>query len=326
MREITYAEALREAIREEMKKDKNVILIGEDVGRGYGGVFGVSHGLFDEFGETQIIDTAIAENTILGSGIGAALLGMKPIVEMMFEDFIAVCFDGVLNSVAKMKFMSGDQYRLNLVVRLPGGSGGFGPQHSQCLESIFICIPGIKIVIPSNAYDAKGLLKTCINLGEPVLFFEHKKLYKTKMEVPQEEYSLPLGKGRIIREGKDLTLVAISYMVKVALEAAEELYSSYGIDVEIIDPRTLVPLDVGIIANSVRKTSRLVTLEEGVLRGGVGAEITSIICEKYNDYLDMPIKKIASKNTHIAMTPSLENAVVPNKDRVVQEIMEMFGV
>lgn len=326
MREITYAEALREAIREEMIKDKNVILIGEDVGLGYGGVFGVSHGLYNEFGGTRIIDTAIAENTILGSGIGTALLGMKPIVEMMFEDFIAVCFDGILNSVAKMKFMSGDQYNLNLVVRLPGGSGGFGPQHSQCLESIFICIPGIKIAIPSNAYDAKGLLKTCINLGEPVLFFEHKKLYKTKMEVTEDEYKIPLGKGKIIREGKDITLVAISYMVRVAQDAAKELYNSYGIDMEIIDPRTLVPLDVEIIANSVKKTSRLVTLEESILRGGIGAEITSIICEKYMDYLDIPIKKIASKNSHIAMTQSLENAIVPNKDRVVKEVKEMLGV
>ena len=216
MTKITYAEALREAIKEEMIKDKNVILIGEDVAQGYAGVFGVSHGLYDEFGATQIIDTAIAENTILGCGIGTAIMGMKPIVEMMFGDFVAVCFDGVLNSIAKINFMSGGQYNLNLVIRLPGGSAGFGPQHSQCLESIFISIPGIKIVIPSNAYDAKGLLKTCINLGEPVLFFEHKKLYKIKMEVPKKEYVIPLGKGRIVREGKDLTIVAVSYMVEVA--------------------------------------------------------------------------------------------------------------
>lgn len=326
MREITYAEALREAIREEMIKDKNVILIGEDVGRGYGGVFGVSSGLYDEFGETQVIDTAIAENTILGSGIGTALLGMKPIVEMMFEDFVAVCFDGILNSAAKIKFMSGDQYSLNLVVRLPGGSGGFGPQHSQCLESLFMSIPGIKIVIPSCSYDAKGLLKTCINLGEPVLFFEHKKLYKTKGEVPEEEYKIPLGKGRIIRKGKDITLVTVSYMVSVAQDSAEELYNNHGIDMEIIDPRTLVPLDVDIIADSVKKTCRLATLEEGILRGGVGAEICSTICEKYMDHLDAPIKRIASRNTHIAMTPTLENAVVPDRERVVQEVREIFGV
>ena len=246
MREITYYEALREAIREEMIKDKNVILIGEDVGQGYGGVFGVSHGLYDEFGPNQVIDTPIAENTILGAGIGAALLGIKPIVEMMFSDFVAICFDGILNQAAKIRFMTADQY--------------------------------------------------------------------------------PFGKGSVVRKGKDLTIVAISYMVKVAQETAEELYNNSGIDIEIIDPRTLVLLDIDLIANSVKKTSRLVTLEESVLRGGIGAEITSIICEKYMDYLDLPIKKIASKNTHIAMTPSLENAVVPNKNRVVKEVKEMLGV
>lgn len=321
MKEMTYAEALREAIREEMKKDKDVILIGEDVGQGYAGVFGVSHGLYEEFGPNQIIDTPIAENTILGSGIGAALLGMKPIVEMMFSDFIAVCFDGILNQAAKVKFMSKDQYSLNLIVRLPGGAGaGTGPHHSQCLESVFLSIPGIKIVLPSNAYDAKGLLKTCINLGEPVLFFEHKKLYKTKADIPEEEYAIPLGKGKIVKEGKDITLVAFSYMVEVAIAASEELLNKYGIDVEIIDPRTLVPLDIDTIAKSVKKTARLVTLEESVLRGGLGAEVTSIIAEKYMDYLDGPVKKIASKNMAIPMPPSLESAVIPDKERVVKEI------
>ena len=321
MREITYAEALREAIREEMKKDKDVILIGEDVGQGYAGVFGVSNKLYEEFGPSQIIDTPIVENTILGAGIGTALLGMKPIVEMMFSDFIAVCFDGILNQAAKVKFMSKDQYSLNLVVRLPGGAGaGTGPHHSQCLESIFLSIPGIKIVLPSNAHDAKGLLKTCINLGEPVLFFEHKKLYKIKAGVSEEEYTIPLGKGKIVKEGKDLTLVAFSYMVEVAMAASEELLSKYGIDVEIIDPRTLVPLDIDIIVKSVEKTAKLVTLEESVLRGGLGAEITSIIAEKYMDYLDSPVKKIASKNMAIPMPSSLESAVIPDKERVVKEI------
>jgi pyruvate dehydrogenase E1 component beta subunit len=327
MREITYAEALREAIREEMKKDRGVILIGEDVGQGYAGVFGVSHGLYDEFGKERIIDTPIAENSILGAGIGAALLGMKPIVEMMFSDFIAVCFDGILNQAAKIKFMSGDQYNISLVVRLPGGAGaGTGPHHSQCLESIFLSIPGIKIVIPSNAHDAKGLLKTSINLGEPVLFFEHKKLYKIKTEVPENQYTIPLGKGKIVREGSDITLVAFSYMVKVALEAAEELLNEYGIDVEIIDPRTLVPLDVDIIAESVKKTSRFITLEESVLRGGIGAEIGAIIAENYMDYLDEPVKRIASRNMPIPMPASLEDEVIPNKERVVRDIREIFGL
>lgn len=325
MREITYAEALREAIREEMRKDRGVILIGEDVGQGYAGVFGVSHGLYDEFGPDRIIDTPIAENSILGAGIGAALLGMKPIVEMMFSDFIAVCFDGILNQAAKIKFMSGDQYNINLVVRLPGGAGaGTGPHHSQCLESIFLSIPGIKIVMPSNAYDAKGLLKTAINLGEPVLFFEHKKLYKTKTAVPENQYTIQPGKGKIVRKGSDITLVAFSYMVAVAMEAAEELLDKYGIDVEIIDPRTLVPLDMDIISGSVKKTSRIVTLEESVERGGIGAEISTIITENYMDYLDGPVKRIASRNMPIPMPPSLESAVLPNKERVIEEIKAMF--
>lgn len=311
---------------EEMRKDTSVLLVGEDVGEGYRGCFGVSTGLFEEFGTTQIIDTPIAENTILGIGIGVALLGMKPIVEIMFEDFIGVCFDGILNQASKIKFMSGDQYNLNLVVRLPGGSGGgTGPHHSQCLEPIFMCIPGLKLVTPSNAYDAKGLLKTSISLREPVLFFEHKKLYKTKSEIPEEEYTIPLGKGKIVRVGNDLTIVATLYMVNVAIEVARELEDKYGLAVEIIDPRTIVPLDLDIIAKSIRKTSKLVILEESILRGGLGAEISSQINEKFFDYLDYPVKRIGSKNMPIPMTPSLEKAVIPNKDSVVREINQFFG-
>ena len=325
MRELTYSEALREALREEMKKDKNVLLIGEDVGIGYGGVFGVSSGLLNEFGPKQIIDTPIAENTILGCGMGAALLGMKPVVEIMFADFVAVCFDGIFNTASKMKFVSGDQYGMNIVVRLPGGSGGgTGPNHSQCMESIFMSIPGLKIVVPSNAYDAKGLLKTSINYGEPVMFFEHKKLYKLKSEVPEEEYTIPFGKGKIVREGKDLTIVAISYMVKVAEEASSELKNKYGVDIEIIDPRTLVPLDIDMIAKSIKKTSRLVILEEGPLTGGVGSEISAIISEKFIDSLDYPIKRIAAKDIPIPMSPLLEESVIPNKESVCKTISSFF--
>jgi len=264
MREITYNEAIREAMQEEMR----------------------------------IIDTPISENCIMGAGIGTALLGMKPIVEMMFSDFISVCFDGIFNQAAKVRFMSGEQYSLNMVVRLPGGSGGgTGPHHSQCLESIFLSIPGIKIANPSNAYDAKGLLKTAISSGDPVLFFEHKKLYKQKYIVPKEEYTIPFGEGRIVKEGKDLTIVAISYMVSVAVEVAKELKDEKGLDIEIIDPRTIIPLDTGIISDSVKKTSRLVTLEEGAQRGGVGSEIVALINEKCFDYLDSPMKRIASKRS-----------------------------
>lgn len=232
MREITYSDTLREAIRLAMIKDKNVIMIGEEIGQGYAGVFGVSRGLYDEFGPDRIIDTPIAENSIMGATIGTSLMGMKTIVEIMFSDFIAVCFDGVFNQAAKVRFMTNNQYNLNLVIRLPGGEGaGTGPHHSQCLESLFMTIPGLKIANPSNAYDAKGLLTSAINAKDPVLFFEHKKLYKTKCDVPEEEYSIPFGKGKVVRQGADITLVAFSYMVTVASQAAEELKEKYSIDV-----------------------------------------------------------------------------------------------
>jgi len=325
MREITYSEALREAIYQSMKSDDKVIMIGEEIGQGYAGVFGVSKGLYDEFGPKRIIDTPIAENTIMGAAIGTSLLGFKPIVEIMFSDFISVCFDGVLNQAAKVRFMTGGQYNLNLVVRLPGGEGsGTGPQHSQSLESLFMTIPGLLIANPSNAYDAKGLLATAIDAGDPVLFFEHKKLYKTKADVPQEPYKIEFGKANIVREGSDITIVALSYMVSVALAAAAELKDKYGIDAEVIDPRTLVPLDIDKIATSVKKTSRLAVLEETYMRGGIGSEIGSIICQKYMDALDCPINKIASKNVPIPMPPSLCNEVIPDEDRVVQEIRGMF--
>ncbi|MHB1347443.1 MAG: alpha-ketoacid dehydrogenase subunit beta, partial [Candidatus Humimicrobiaceae bacterium] len=320
-REITYAEAIREAMREEMKKDKNVFLVGEDIGQGYRGCFAVSTGLFEEFGSSQIIDTPISENSILGCGIGASLLGMKPIVEMMFEDFISVAFDGVFNQAAKIRLMSADQYKLNLVIRLPGGSkNGTGPQHSQCLESIFMAIPGIKLVCPSNAYDAKGLLKEAINHSDPVIFFEHKKLYPLKCEVPQDEYTIPFGKAKIVREGKDITIIAISYMVNVCQKAADILKEKYNFEAEIIDPRTLVPLDIESIGKSVKKTNNAVIVEEGPKRNGVGSEISSIIMENFFDYLDFPVKRIASKNSIIPMSPLLEKAVIPDTDSVVNEI------
>jgi pyruvate dehydrogenase E1 component beta subunit len=327
MRVIKYSDALREAMREEMAKDEDVILIGEDIGQGYRGCFGVSTGLYEEFGPERIIDTPISENSILGLGIGTALMGMKPIVEMMFSDFVAVCFDGVLNQVSKIKFMSGDQFDLNFVLRLPGGAGnGTGPHHSQCLESMIMGIPGLNIAIPSNAYDAKGLLKTSINHGNPVVFFEHKKLYKTEGEVPEKEYTIPFGKGIVRRKGKDLTIVAVSYMVKVAEEVAGELEQSHGIDIEVIDLRTLIPLDTQIIGKSLEKTNKLLILEEGIERSGIAAEISYQVNEEYSDYLDYPIKRICSKNSSIPMTPNLEKAIIPNKDSVVKEIIKYFEI
>lgn len=325
VRELSYAEAIKEAMLEEMKKDKNVFLIGEDVGQGYRGCFAVSTGLFEEFGPKQIIDTPISENTILGCGIGAAFLGMKPIVEMMFEDFISVAFDGILNQAAKVRLMSANQYSLNLVVRLPGGSkNGTGPQHSQCLESIFMSIPGIKLVCPSNAYDAKGLLKEAINHNDPVIFFEHKKLYPLKCEVPENEYTIPFGKAKTVREGKDITIIAISYMVKIAQKAADILKEKHNIDAEIIDPRTLVPFDIDSVGKSINKTNKAVIIEEGPKRNGVGSEISSLIMENFFDYLDFPVKRIASKNSIIPMSPLLEKAVIPGAESVVKEIEDLL--
>jgi pyruvate dehydrogenase E1 component beta subunit len=327
MREITVAEALREAIREEMRKDKGVILIGQEIGKGYEGIFGVSTGLMEEFGPSQIIDTPIIENTMLGCGIGAGLLGMKPIVEIMFSDFATVCFDGIVNQAAKIGYMSGDQYPLNLVIRLPGGGGyGMGPHHSQCLESIFMSVPGLTLVAPSNAYDAKGLLKTCINLGKPVLFFENRKLYKMKSAVPEEEYTVPIGKAAVVREGKDLTLVAVSYMVKVAEKAADDLKKNKGLEVEIVDPRTIVPLDEELIALSIEKTGKMAILEEGHLRGSVGSEISAIVAEKYMDCLDFPIQRIASKNVPMPASLTLERAAIPNQESVYQDICRFFSL
>ena len=327
MREITFAESIREAIREEMIKDKNVILIGEEIGRGYGGVFEVSKGLLEEFGPGQIIDTPIVENTIMGCGIGTALLGMKPIVELMFADFVTVCFDGIINQAAKIKFMSGDQFNLNLVIRLPGGGGdGMGPQHSQNLESIFMSIPGLKIAVPSNPFDAKGLLKTAINLGEPVLFFENRKLYKTKGFVPEDEYFIPLGKGSVVRKGTDITIIATAYMVNIAKKAAEKLKTDRNLEIEIIDPRTIVPLDEELIAESLSKTSKVIIIEEGTLRGGLGSEIAAIISEKYLDYLDYPIKRIASKDTPLPASYSLEQMVIPDEKRVCEEILKFLNL
>ena len=221
--------------------------------------------------------------------------------------------------------MSANQYSLNLVIRLPGGSkNGTGPQHSQCLESIFMSIPGIKLVCPSNAYDAKGLLKEAINHKDPVIFFEHKKLYSLKCEVPEDEYTVPFGKARIVRKGNDITVIAISYMVKIAESVAEILKEKDGIDIEIIDPRTLVPLDIETIGESIKKTNKAIIIEEGPKRNGVGSEISSLIMENFFDYLDFPVRRIASKNSIIPMSPLLEKAVIPDAEKAVKEIKELL--
>ena len=327
MSKLKYRDAIRETIAQELRKDPDLILIGEELRKGYQGCFGVTKGLCDEFDTSRIIDTPISEASIIGAAMGASMLGLKTIAEIMFEDFITVCFDGIVNQAAKLKALSGGQYTLNMVVRSPGGAGGLGVQHSQCLESIFMHFPGLYIAIPSNAYDAKGLLKTAINYGNPVLFFEHQKLYNLESEVPDEEYSIEFGRANILKEGKDLTVVAFSYMSKAAGDAIEKIEKAHhDVSIELIDPRTLVPLDYETIISSVKKTGRLIIVEEGVLRSGVGSEIAAEIQERCFDYLDAPIKRIASKNYFISLSPSMAKDIVPNAESIKDEIMKYLSI
>jgi acetoin:2,6-dichlorophenolindophenol oxidoreductase subunit beta len=323
MAKVKYREAIRQALIEEMTKDKDIIIVGEDIANGYEGCFGVTAGLVKEFGEKRIIDTPISEASIIGAAMGASMLGLKTIAEIMFEDFITVAFDGIVNQAAKLRVMSGGQFNLNMVIRTPGGAGGLGVHHSQCLESVFMSFPGLYIAIPSNSFDAKGLLKKAINYGDPVIFFEHKKLYNSESEVPTEDYQIDFGKASIIKEGSDLTLVAFSYMVNVAQEAIKDIEEKHGVEIELIDPRTLVPLDYDSIIKSVKKTNKLVIIEEGVLRSGVGSEIAAEIGEKCFDYLDYPIKRVGAKNYPVPLNPLMSKAIVPDKAKLVA-VLEDF--
>jgi len=317
-----YIEALRAALREEMRKDKNVFIMGEDVTR-YG--FGINRGLVDEFGSDRVRNTPISEAAIIGSAVGAALRGMRPIVEIMFVDFIMIGMDQIVNQAAKMSYLSNGELSVPMVIRAPEGTEWFGAgaQHSQTLHSIFMNIPGLKLVIPSDPYDAKGLLKSAIRDDNPVIFFEHKQLYTQKGEVPEEEYMIPLGKAAVKREGKDLTLVATSWMVKHSLEVAEDLKSK--ISIEVIDPRTLVPLDKDTIINSVKKTGRLLVVDESPVNGGVQGEIISVAMKEAFWNMESPPKRIGSLNTPIPFSSSLEKEVIPTKEKIKREIMSMFS-
>ena len=326
MPRIKYRDSIKNTIVEEMRKDNDLILIGEDIREGYQGCFGVTTGLCEEFSSERIIDTPISEASIIGTAMGASMLGLKTIAEIMFEDFITVCFDGIVNQAAKLRVLSGGQYNLNMVIRTPGGAGGLGIQHSQCLESVFMHFPGIYIAIPSNACDAKGLLKTAITYGDPVLFFEHQRLYNLEAEVPEEDYKIEFGRANIIKEGKDLTVVSFSYMSRVAEDAINKIESTHDVSIELIDPRTLVPMDYGSIIESVRKTGRLMIVEEGVLRTGVGSEIAAEIQEKCFDYLDAPVARIASKNYMIPLTPVMAQSIVPDEDLVCEEIKNLLSL
>ncbi|MEK3938776.1 MULTISPECIES: alpha-ketoacid dehydrogenase subunit beta [Bacillus] len=323
MREISYLEAVREAMSQEMRENQDVFILGEDIGV-YGGAFGVTRGMIEEFGPERVRNTPISEAAIAGSAVGAALTGMRPILELQFSDFITIAMDQLVNQAAKTRYMFGGKGKVPLVVRTPAGSGtGAAAQHSQSLEAWMAHIPGLKVVQPSTAYDAKGLLKAAMDDDNPVIFYEHKLLYKTIGEVPEEPYSIPLGKADVKRSGKDVTIVATAIMVHKALEAAKELEAE-GIDVEIIDPRTLVPLDEETIIESVKKTGKCIVVHEAVKRGGYGGEIASMIAESEAfDYLDAPIKRLGGLAVPIPYNPTLEKAVIPQVPDIIEAAKEL---
>jgi pyruvate dehydrogenase E1 component beta subunit len=325
MREITYAEAIREALRQEMARDESVFLMGEDVGR-YGGAFGVSYGLVDEFGEERVRDTPISEAGIMGAATGAALVGMRPVAEIMFMDFTTIAMDQLVNQAAKLRFMFGGRAKVPLVLRTPGGSGtGAAAHHSQSLEAWFVHVPGLKVVMPSTPYDVKGLLLSSIRDDNPVVFVEHKLLYKTTGPVPEEPYTIPLGIADVKRTGQDVTIVATSIMVPRALEAAEALVED-GIEAEVVDPRTLKPLDDETITKSVIKTGKVLIVHEACKTGGVGAEIAARIMESDAfDYLDAPIRRLAGLDIPVPYNRNLERHRVPQVADIVRAVKDLVA-
>jgi pyruvate dehydrogenase E1 component beta subunit len=323
MRELSYSEAIREAMCEEMRQNPNVFLMGEDVGV-FNGVWGVSHDMLTEFGPERIRDTAISELNIIGSGLGAALVGMRPIVEIMFGDFLMCAGDQIVNQVAKARFMSGGKADVPLTIRITTGApGSSAAQHSQSPESWFMNIPGLKIVTPATPADAKGLLKTAIRGEDPVLFFEHKMLYASTGPVPDDpNFTVPFGKAAVVREGKDITLIGIGIMVSKSLEAAKKL-AELGIDAEVIDPRTLVPLDKDTLIRSVAKTGRVVIAHEAHRRSGPGAEIAAVLAEEAIEYLDGPIIRIGAKNVPLPYSPELEDHVLPGDKDIFEAAIKL---
>jgi pyruvate dehydrogenase E1 component beta subunit len=321
---MTFAQALNNAHKLEMQRDPNIYVAGEDVGV-YGGIFGVTGGLLDQFGDKRVRDTPITESAIIGTAVGAAAAGLRPVIELMFVDFIGVALDQLYNQAAKMKYMFGGKAKLPITLRTTCGAGmGAAAQHSQCLEAWFMHIPGLKVAMPSTPYDAKGLLISAIRDDNPVVFLEHKMLYGTQGEVPEESYAIPLGKADIKRAGKDITVVATAMMVGRALSAAEKLAGS-GISLEVIDPRTLSPLDEETLLNSVKKTHRLLIVHEEVKFAGSGAEIAAMVAEKAFDYLDAPIVRVGAPFTPVPFSPPLEQEFIPSEEKIIQAAKKMMG-
>jgi len=319
MATITYREAVCEALREALRADERVFLLGEDIAE-FGGSMKVTQGLLEEFGHKRIRNTPISETAILGAAVGAAATGLKPVAEIMYCDFFTVAMDPIVNQGAKMRYMFGGKLSVPLTIRSPlGGRRSAAAQHSQCLEAWFMHIPGIKIAMPATPYDAKGLLLSAIADPNLTIVFENKMLYNTKGEVPEEPYQIPFGRCNVVQEGSDVSVVALSDMVGFAQQAAEQL-AAEGISIEIIDPRTISPLDIDAILESVQKTGRLVVAHEANLTGGVGAEIAAQVAYRAFDFLQAPIERVAAKDTPIPFNPLLEKEILPDDSDIVQAV------
>ncbi|HMA80670.1 MAG TPA: alpha-ketoacid dehydrogenase subunit beta [Candidatus Binatia bacterium] len=323
MPEKTYLEAIRSALAEEMRRDSSIYVFGEDVA--LGGPFGVTKGLAEEFGVNRIVNTPISEGTVMGLAIGAATAGLRPVVEIMFIDFITLAMDQLVNHAAKLHYLSSGQLKIPLTVRVQCGiSGAMGAHHSQSLEAWLAHVPGLKVVMPSNPADAKGLLKSAIRDDNPVVFVEHRGLYWSKGQVPEGDREVPIGRANILRQGDRITIVALSSMVEAALAAAEDL-AQEGIAIEVIDPRSVAPFDVETIVNSVKKTSRLILVHEAVEQGGIGGEIVARIQQQAFYYLDSPIIRVAAPFAPIPASPTLEAQFLPNKERIVEAVRRSIG-
>ncbi len=323
MREITYSEAINEAVREEMRRDNSIVLLGQDIGE-YGGTFGVYKGIFEEFGEDRVRDGPLSEAATVGVGIGLAINGMRAIVDIEFIDFSTLILDAVVNQAAKLRYFYGGKLKVPIVVRMPSASKlGLGAQHSQSLEAWFMHAPGLLIAMPSTPYDAKGLLKSALRQDNPVVFIEHVRLYRTKGDVPPEDYTVPFGRAKIVREGSDITLVALAAMVSEATKVAEELEQE-GISVEVIDPRTLAPLDRDTLIASVKKTGRAIITHEAYKTAGAGAEIGQTIMEGAFDHLLAPIQRVAGKDIPIP-AGVLENKAFPSREELKDTARLLMG-
>jgi len=324
MRTITYAQAIKEALEQEMRRDPSVVLYGEDVAN-FGGIFQITSGLQEQFGEERVFDTPISENAFVGAAVGAAITGLRPVVELQFADFLFTTGDEIVLKAGMWRYVHGGAYKVPMVVRCPSGAAGVGPEHGQCPEAFFMHSPGLRIVSPSTPADAKGLLKSAVRDDNPVLYFEHKLLYATKGEVPEDpDYLVPLGKAAVRREGDALTLVAISAMVPKALRVAERL-AKEGHNIEVIDPRSLNPFDRPAIIESVKKTGKIVVAEESYKTLGVGAEIGAMLIEEALEYLDRPLKRVAMPDVPIPTAAVLEQFVIPNEEKIYAACRELLA-